>query len=138
MVKQLSYFFRMLLKLAHTGRNNDEATPGAFVLVGFGVSKISTASLFVCCVYTGEQGTFMGILLLPIPGLEQARVFLFPFSLQGRCVSLSRLTRALLFISFPCSFTRGSQEGTFCALCFIAGDDTITTDTPREHKLKEV
>jgi len=23
-------------------------------------------------------------------------------------------------------------------LCFITGDDTITTDTPGEHKLKEV
>ena len=114
------------------------AAPGLAMTLAFGAQKISTATLFNCCVYTGEQGTFMGILLLPIPGLEQAEVFLFPFSLQGRCVSLSRLTRALLFISFPCSFTRGSQEGTFCALCFIAGDDTITTDTPGEHKLKEV
>ena len=45
----------------------------------------------------------------------------------------------IIFVyQLPCSFTRGSQEGTFCALCFIAGDDTITTDTPGEHKLKEV
>ena len=51
--------------------------PVALDFLGFGVSKMTTASLFVCYVYTCEQRYFMGILLLPIPGLEQARVFLY-------------------------------------------------------------
>ena len=107
-------------------------------VLGFGVSKISTASLFNCCVYTGEQRTFMGILLLPIPGLEQARVFLY----APACRSVEAfpvLAAAGLFSIADFLFIRMQiQEGTFCALCFIAADDTITPDTPREHKLKEV
>ena len=46
------------------------AAPGLAMTLAFGAQKISTAILFIRYVYTGEQRTFMGTLLLPSPDLE--------------------------------------------------------------------
>jgi hypothetical protein len=80
----------------------------------------------------------MGTLLLLSPGLEQVGIFLYPSACRS-VEAFPVLAAAGLFSIADFLFIRMQiQEGTFCALCFIAADDTITTDTPREHKLKEV
>ena len=79
----------------------------------------------------------MGTLLLS-PGLEQVGIFLYPSACRS-VEAFPVLTAAGLFSIADFLFIRMQiQEGTFCALCFIAKDDTLTTDTPREHKQKEV
>ena len=80
----------------------------------------------------------MGTSSSRIPALSKSGFF-FTLRLAGRLrLSLSWLPRRFFSIAYFLFIRMQIQEGTFCALCFIAADDTMTPDTPREHKLKEV